>query len=55
MIRAACLLFGLSAVVVALLAANFHWELSFVETLLGILAIISFAVVATAWTINHDV
>jgi hypothetical protein len=40
---------------VALLAAGFSGELGPVETLLGILVIISFAVVATGWAIDHDV
>jgi hypothetical protein len=40
---------------VVLLAANVSGELSLVETLFGILAIISFAVIATGWTIDHDV
>jgi hypothetical protein len=40
---------------VALFAANFSGALSLVETLLGILAIVSFAVIATGWTVDHDV
>lgn len=55
MIRAASILFSLSVMAVALFAANFSGELSLIESTLGILAIISFAVLATGWTIDHDV
>lgn len=55
MIRAASLLLGLSLVAMGLFAANGSGELSLVEALLGILAIISFAIIATGWTIDHDV
>ena len=55
MIRAAGLLFGLPIVALALLAAGLGGKLGFVETVLGILAIIIFAVVAAGWTIDHDV
>ena len=55
MIRAASLLFSLPVMAVALLAANFSGSLNMIETLLGIFAIISFAVLATGWTIDHDV
>ena len=55
MIRAASVLFSLPAIVVALLAANAFGELSLVETALGVLAIISFAVIAAGWAIDRDV
>ena len=49
------LLFGLPVIALAVIAAHFVGQLSFVETLLGIFAIIYFAVVATGWTEDHDV
>lgn len=55
MVRAASLLIGLPVIAVALLAANYYGELGLIETVLGILAIISFALLATGWTIDHDV
>jgi hypothetical protein len=55
MIRATSLLFGLPVMAVALFAADLGGQLSFVETLLGIAAIVTFAVVAVGWTIDHDV
>jgi len=56
MIRtASLLLFSLPAMAAGLLAANFSGELSVVGTLLGAVAIIIFAVIATGWTIDHDV
>jgi len=53
MIRAASLLFSLPVVAVVFLAANINGELGL--TLLGILVILSFAIIATGWTIDHDV
>ncbi len=55
MIRAASLLFVIPVMAVVLLSANASGEFSLVEALLGILVIISFAVIATGWTIDHDV
>ena len=55
LIRAASLLLGLPVLAIGLFAANISGGLNLVETLLGILAIISFAVIATGWTIDHDV
>jgi hypothetical protein len=55
LIRAASLLLGLPVLAIGLFAANVSGGLNLVETLLGILAIISFAVIATGWTIDHDV
>lgn len=55
MIRAASLLFSLLVTPVALLVANYGGELSLAETMLGIFAIISFAIIATGWTVDHDV
>jgi len=40
---------------VILFAANASGEMSLVETLLALLAIVGFAVIATGWTIDHDV
>lgn len=55
MIRAASLVFSLLVTPIALFAANYSGELGVVETMLGILAIISFAIIATGWTVDHDV
>jgi hypothetical protein len=55
MIRAASLLFTLLVMLIALFAAGYGGELGLVETMLGILAIVSFAVIATGWTVDHDV
>lgn len=55
MLRAVSLLFSIPAMVATLLAANFSGALSFVETAVGILAIISFAVIAIGWTEDRDV
>jgi hypothetical protein len=55
LIRTAALLLSLPVVAVTLFAAKAGGELGLVETLLGMLAIISFAVIATGWTIDHDV
>jgi hypothetical protein len=55
MIRAASLLFSLLVTPIALFAANCSGELSFAEAMLGIFAIISFAIIATGWTVDHDV
>jgi hypothetical protein len=53
MIRA--VLFSLPVLAGGLLASHFSGTLGLVATLLGILAIVSFAIVATGWTIDHDV
>jgi len=55
MFRAASLLFSLLVTPVALFAANYSGALSLVETMLGIFAIIGFAIIATGWTVDHDV
>ena len=55
MIRAASLLFSLLVTPVALFVANYSGELGLAETMLGIFAIISFAIIATGWTVDHDV
>lgn len=55
MIRAASLVLSLLVTPIALFAANYSGELGVVETMLGILAIISFAIIATGWTVDHDV
>ena len=55
MIRAASLLFSLLVTPVALFVANFGGELGLAETMLGIFAIIGFAIIATGWTVDHDV
>lgn len=55
MIRAASLVFSLLVTPIALFATNYSGELSFAETMLGIFAIISFAIIATGWTVDHDV
>lgn len=55
MLRSVSFLLSLPAVVVGLLAANYWGQLSLVGTVLGILAIIAFAILATSWTEDHDV
>jgi len=55
MIRAASLLFSLLVASIALFAANYCGELGLVATMLGILAIVSFAIIAVGWTVGHDV
>lgn len=55
MIRTASLLFSLPVMAAGLLAASYSGELTLVETLLGGLAIISFAVLAVGWAVDHDV
>jgi branched-subunit amino acid transport protein AzlD len=55
MSRAAGVLFSLPAIVVALLVANTFSELNLVETMLGVLVIIGFAVIAAGWAIDRDV
>jgi FtsH-binding integral membrane protein len=55
MVRSVSLLVSLPIIVVGLLIANYCGQLSLVATLLGILAIVVFAVVATGWTEDHDV
>jgi len=54
-LRAVGLLFGLSAVLVGLFAGNLSGWLGAMLTVLGILAIIGFAMLATRWTEDHDV
>jgi len=53
--RAVSLLFGLSAVLIGLVAGNLSGGLGVIVTVLGILAIIGFAILATRWTEDHDV
>ena len=55
MIRAASLLFSLLVTSIALFAANYSGELGLAETMLGIFVIIGFAIIATGWTVDHDV
>ena len=55
MVRSVSFLLSLPAVVVGLLVANYYGQLSPIVTLLGILAIIAFAILATSWTEDHDV
>ena len=55
MIRSVSLLLTFPAIVIALVVANFVGQLNFVETTLGIVAIISFAVIAVGWTEDHDI
>ena len=55
MLRAVSFIVSIPAMVVGLFAANYGGALSLAGTLLGILAIISFAVIATGWTQDHDV
>lgn len=55
MLRAVSLFLGLPAMVAVLLAAKLNGALSFVGTMLGIIAIISFAILAAEWTEDHDV
>ena len=55
MLRAVSFIVSIPAMVVGLFAANCGGALSLVGTLLGILAIISFAVIAIGWTQDHDV
>jgi hypothetical protein len=55
MIRAVSLLFVLSVITAGLLVSNFGGAVGLVETLLGILVIVAFAIIATGWTIDHDV
>lgn len=45
----------LLATPVALSALNCSGVLGLVGTMLGILAIIGFAIIATGWTVDHDV
>lgn len=53
--RAVGLLFSVPAIIVALVVANLIGQPGIVGTTLGILAIISFAVIATGWTEDHDI
>ncbi len=53
--RAVGLVFGVPAIIIALVVANLIGQLGVVTTTLGILAIISFAVIAIGWTEDHDV
>ncbi len=55
MVRSASFLLSLPAVVVGLLVANHYGQLGPTTTLLGILAIVAFAILATTWTEDHDI
>jgi hypothetical protein len=55
MIRAASILFSLPVMAVALFVAHFSGDVSPIEAMLAILAIVCFAVIATGWTVDHDV
>lgn len=55
MIRAASLLFSLLVTSIALFAANYSGVLGLAGTMLGIFVIIGFAIIATGWTVDHDV
>lgn len=55
MVRSKSLLLSLPAVIVGLLVANHYGLLSPIVALLGILAIVGFAILATGWTEDHDV
>jgi hypothetical protein len=55
MVRSVSFLISVPVVIVALLLAHYWGQLSLVATLLGILAIIAFAILATGWTEDHDV
>ncbi len=55
MFGAASFLVGLPAVFIGLVAADFGGAISLVAILRGAVAIISFAVIAAGWTIDHDV
>jgi 1,4-dihydroxy-2-naphthoate octaprenyltransferase len=55
MVRSKSFLLSLPAVIVGLLVANHYGHLSPIVALLGILAIVGFAIVATTWTEDHDV
>ncbi len=55
MVRSVTFLLGLPAVIVGLLVANYYGQLSPIVALLGIPAIIAFAILATRWTEDHDV
>ncbi len=55
MVRSVSFLLSFPIMVIGLLVANYCGQLSLVATLLGILAIVAFAVFATGWTEDHDV
>jgi 1,4-dihydroxy-2-naphthoate octaprenyltransferase len=55
MVRSKRFLLSLPAVIVGLLVANHYGQLSSIVALLGILAIVGFAILATGWTEDHDV
>ncbi len=55
MVRSVSFLLSLPAVVVGLLVAHYYGQLGPIATLLGILAIIAFAILATTWTEDHDI
>jgi len=55
MVRSVSLLLSLPIMVAGLLVAGYYGQLSLVATLLGILAIVVFAILATGWTEDHDV
>ena len=55
MVLSKSFLLSLPAVIVGLLVANHYGQLSPIVALLGILAIVGFAILATGWTKDHDV
>lgn len=55
MVRSKSFLLSLPAVIIGLLVANHYGQLSPIVALLGILAIVGFAILATGWTEDHDV
>ncbi len=55
MVLSKSFLLSLPAVIVGLLVANHYGQLSPIVALLGILAIVGFAILATGWTEDHDV
>jgi hypothetical protein len=55
MVRSVSLLLSLPVMLAGLLVAGYYGQLSLVATLLGILAIVVFAILATGWTEDHDV
>ena len=55
MLRAVSILLSLSIMVVGLLSAKLWGQLSIAGTVLGILAIVGFAIIATRLTEDHDV
>ena len=55
MLRIACSLITLPALIVAVFVANEAWRLSVLETLISVVLIIGFGVVAAGWSIRRDV